>query len=486
MASSQVSKTVFAGFDFTKVELDTTALENMFGAQEAKKADAPVKETKPAKEALFSAVEPRRLQNVGIFLQTFKVSHSEIKDAILMLDEGVLTVEAAQKLSDNLPLPEEIANIKAYLDGGGSPEKMENVDRFFLELSSIPQVGARLTCLLFKLNFPLKMAELKPALLRVKKANTELMTKNVNFHKLLEIVLAVGNFLNFKPARDPAMGIQLSSLAKLADTKSTDNHDTLLEYVVDFIETKYPEVAEWGNELADLKYATKVVWAQVLDDVAGIKKGLASAQALAETVEKSDSKWDVFYRVMPGALTDATKSFGELEVLAGKVEEEYKKVVIQYGSPPDTAPEEFYGLIVNFAALFDKTRKDLKLKKAKQEKEKEKEDKKKELEERKEKLARAKAEKEEKKAALKAAHDAHEGEKAPAAAGAGRRTLKRDTTEAGKTVEIKAPAPTEEEEDDELGSTISSARSNQALERRRLRRQDTLREKRKQLEAINQ
>jgi len=312
----------------------------------------------------------------------------------------------------------------------------------------------------------------------------------------LEIILAIGNFLNFKPARDPALGIQLSSLAKLADTKSTDNHDTLLEYIVDFIETKYPEVAEWGNELADLKYATKVVWAQVLDDVASIKKGLASAQAMAETVEKSDSKWDVFYRVMPGSLSDASKQFSELEVLAGKVEEEFKKIVVQYGSPLDTPPEEFYGLIVNFAGLFDKTRKDLKLKKAKEEKEKEKQEKLRELEERKERLAKAKAEKEDKKAALKAAHDEKETDKpaaGSAASGAGRRTLRRDTTESGKTSEVKpsgaapnSPAPAEEDEDDDLESTISSARSNKALERRRLRRQDTLREKRKQLESINQ
>jgi hypothetical protein len=500
MASSQVSKTVFSGFDFTKVDLDTSALESRFGAAEAKKTEAVVKDTKPAKESLFSSVDPRRLQNVGIFLQTFKSSHSEIKDAILMLDEGVLTVEAAQKLADNLPTAEEITNIKAYLDGGGSPEKMENVDRFFLELSTIPQVTARLTCLLFKLNFPLKMAELKPALLRVKKANTELSTKKENFHKLLEIVLAIGNFLNYKPGRDQAMGIQLSSLAKLADTKSTDNHDTLLEYVVDFIEEKYPQVAEWGNELGDLKYATKVVWAQVLDDIASIKKGLASAEAMAETVEKSDSKWDVFYRVMPGALAEASKTFGEVEVLCAKVEEEYKKIVVQYGSPPDTAPEEFYGLIVNFAAMFDKARKDLKLKKAKIEKEKEKEDKKRELEERKEKLAKAKAEKEDKKTALKAAHAEKDAAAAATsssstaapAAGAGRRTLKRDTTaKDGSTAEIKhvsIPEPAADDdagdETDDIENTLSSARSNKALERRRLRRQDTLREKRKQLESI--
>lgn len=478
--SGSVHKTIFAGFEWTKVDIDTTELEAKFGTEE-KVAKTVVKETKPAKEALFSCTssDPRRQQNVGIFLQTFRMTTAEVKDAILMLDENALDLEVAKKVADNLPKEEEIQAIEAFLAAGGTPEKMEAIDRFFLEMSSIPQLPQRMECFIMKLGFPTRLADLKPAILRVKKANSEIAAKSANFHKLLEIVLAIGNFVNFKQSRDSSMGIQLSTLSKLHETVTTDSKDNLLEYIVDWIDQKHPTVGEWVNDLADLKYATKIVWTQVANDMMDLKRDLASAQKTAEKVERSDSKWDVFYRVIPSALEDAQKQFAEVESLYERVMEEYKKTATLYGAA-DAAPEEFYGTIVTFAAKFEQTAKDLKLKKAKLEKEREKEEKKRELEERKERLAAAKAEKEDKKAALQAAHDAKEDKPA---AGAGRRTLKRDTTEKQPAASA-ASAPQPEEEEEDLESTLS-ARSNKALERRRLRRQDTLREKRKQLESIN-
>lgn len=483
--SAAVQKTVFAGFEWTKVEIDTTDLEVRFGTEE-KKNTVEKKEAKPVKEQLFSCTssDPRRQQNVGIFLQTFRMTTAELKDAILMLDENALELEIAKKVFDNLPTEEEIKAIEAFLAGGGTTDKIEKIDKFFLEMWSIPQVHQRLECFILKLGFPARLADLKPAVLRVKKANTEMSTKAANFHKMLEIVLAIGNFVNFKQSRDASMGIQLSTLSRLHETVTTDSKDTLLEYIVDFIENKHPAVASWVNDLADLKYATKIVWSQVQNDVMDLKRDLASATKTAEKVERSDSKWDVFYRVMPSALEDMQKQFSEVESLHERVSQEYKKTAQLYGST-EAAPEEFYGAIVTFSGKYEQTSKDIKLKKAKADKEREKEEKKKELEERKERLAAAKAEKEERKAALQQAEKASAEASTP---GAGRRTLKRDTTE--RTTLTLPTVNTDsseqhEEEDDEFEATLS-ARSTKALERKRLRRQDTLREKRKQVAANEQ
>lgn len=480
--SAAVQKTVFAGFEWTKVDIDTADLEALFGTEEKQKT-VEKKEAKPAREQLFSCTssDPRRQQNVGIFLQTFRMTTAELKDAILMLDENALELEIAKKVFDNLPKEEEINAIQAFLAGGGTIEKMENIDKFFLEMNSIPQVHQRLESFILKLGFPARLADLKPAILRVKKANNEMSTKATNFHKLLEIVLAIGNFVNFKQSRDASMGIQLSTLSRLHETVATSK-DNLLEYIVDWIENKHSEVGQWVTDLADLKYATKIVWSQVQNDLMDLKRDLTSAAKTAEKVERSDSKWDVFYRVMPSALEDMQKQFSEVESLHERVSAEYKKTAQLYGST-EAAPEEFYGSIVTFAGKYEQTSKDLKLKKAKAEKEREKEEKKKELEERKERLAAAKAEKEEKKAAMQAAA----ADKTVGTPGAGRRGLKRDTTEKPNLTlptHSTDSAEQHDEEDDDIEATLS-ARSTKALERRRLRRQDTLREKRKQIEEIN-
>lgn len=56
--------------------------------------------------------------------------------------------------------------------------------------------------------------------------------------KLLEIVLALGNYMN-KGARGNAFGFRLSSLNRLADTKSSSvRGTTLLHYIVDLTDRK--------------------------------------------------------------------------------------------------------------------------------------------------------------------------------------------------------------------------------------------------------
>lgn len=56
--------------------------------------------------------------------------------------------------------------------------------------------------------------------------------------KLLEIVLAIGNYMN-EGARGNAWGFRMSTLNRLADTKSNSIHGiTLLHYIVDVIDRK--------------------------------------------------------------------------------------------------------------------------------------------------------------------------------------------------------------------------------------------------------
>lgn len=55
---------------------------------------------------------------------------------------------------------------------------------------------------------------------------------------MLEIILALGNFMN-RGQRGNAVGFRISSLANLVDTKSsTSKHVTLLHYLVDLVEKK--------------------------------------------------------------------------------------------------------------------------------------------------------------------------------------------------------------------------------------------------------
>ena len=73
--------------------------------------------------------------------------------------------------------------------------------------------------------------------LAVHEASTQLM-KSKRLQKLLQIVLALGNYMN-RGQRGNAKGFTVNSLNNMVDTKSSINKQiTLLHYLVDTVEKK--------------------------------------------------------------------------------------------------------------------------------------------------------------------------------------------------------------------------------------------------------
>src|SRR4051812_24961573 len=118
----------------------------------------------------------------------------------------------------------------------------------------------------------------------------------------------MGNFLNSGTSRGGIAAFSLDSLTKLTDVKS-NGQTNMLEYLIDFIDEKYPTVADWLTDFADVRHATKVSWPTIKGDMETVKKGLADSTSKAAKVEKGDEKWDVFYKTMPAALKEAAEQF---------------------------------------------------------------------------------------------------------------------------------------------------------------------------------
>jgi len=251
-------------------------------------------------------------------------------------------------------------------------------------------------------------------------------------------------------------------LTKLDSLKGVDKQTSLLSYIVKFIEAKYAETAaKWSNDLSPIEYATKIDFEGVLTDLGELKRGLASAEQKVPTVQKADERWDVFYKLMPQAIDNLKGDMNELDELSNKVQEEFKALVTAFGEDPTkTKPEEFFGIIKQFLDSWEKEKKEIKLKELTSEKEK----KKAELEAK--KAAKLK-ELEEKRKAKEARENKTEAPAADAKAGA-----------AAKKDEPAKPA--EPDPSNTLDAALGSMKSGRAFERRRLRRQDTLRQKREQ------
>jgi len=482
MPNQKIGKTIFKDMKADALDIDTKLLESLFAAADPEEKKGEPKEA-PKEQAVSKIDDPKRLQNVGIFLKTFKIPVDKLEEAILTIDEDVLTLEVVTKLIDNLPEPEEIQAISAWLNE--NPEtniltKMSPVDQFFMGLSKIPSLKFRLECLLYKFQFPKKLEEVKPALLRIKQATNTMMTSSENFFKLLEIVLAFGNFLNSGTAKGNAIGFSLRSLEKLQDPKSKEK-GSLLSVIIDYIEDKKPAISEWTKDLAPVKYAIKVTYESIQDDIKELQSGLRLIDKVGD-VPKADSKFDVFYKQMPMDLENCKKEFEELDSFHVKVMKEFTELVEKYGEDPARSkPEEFFIVINNFLTLYENQVKEIKLKRIQDEKEK----KKKELEQKKEQKKKELEELRKKRAANEknvapTTSRATDATTATAGTTAAAPASSRVAGGAGARMRKEEPKPVEPEEKEDVidvDSALNTGNSGRAFAKRRLRRQETLRQK---------
>lgn len=66
---------------------------------------------------------------------------------------------------------------------------------------------------------------------------------------MLEIILLFGNYLNSGSRNAQAFGFEMSFLTKLTGTKDVNNKQTLLHFIAEVIEKKYPHLLNFYDEM---------------------------------------------------------------------------------------------------------------------------------------------------------------------------------------------------------------------------------------------
>ena len=109
-----------------------------------------------------------------------------------------------------------------------------NLSSFFLH--RISHYEQRLNTLFYKKKFAQSISEMEPKIVAVLGGSKE-VARSKKLKKLLEIILALGNYMN-RGQRGNAVGFRISSLNRLSDTKSSTKNTTLLHYLVHTLELK--------------------------------------------------------------------------------------------------------------------------------------------------------------------------------------------------------------------------------------------------------
>lgn len=142
----------------------------------------------------------------------------------------------------------------------------------------MPHYEQRLRSLHYKKKFAASIAELTPRMRAVLEASRQ-VARSRRLRKLLELVLALGNYVNRGNARGNACGFRLASLNRLVDTKSScSKGTTLLHYLVQILEARFREVLEIEEDMPHVRTAARVSMADLQKEVANLKNGLQDVQ----------------------------------------------------------------------------------------------------------------------------------------------------------------------------------------------------------------
>uniref|UniRef100_A0A8C1XML2 Dishevelled associated activator of morphogenesis 1b n=1 Tax=Cyprinus carpio TaxID=7962 RepID=A0A8C1XML2_CYPCA len=351
--------TVWADIDDSKVFkiLDLVDIEKTFSAyqrqQRRKKKKLGWIHSKKVKE--LSVIDGRRAQNCNILLSRLKLSNEEIKRAILTMDEQEdLPKDMLEQMMKFVP---EKCDVDLLEEHKHELDRMAKADRFLYEMSRINHYQQRLQSLYFKKKFAERISEIKPKVEALTKASKEVLHSR-NLKQLLEVVLAFGNYMN-KGQRGNAYGFKISSLNKIADTKSSiDKNITLLHYLITILEKKYSKVMLFSEELQSVPEAAKVNMTELEKEINHLRSGLRSVESELEFQKKSPQQYgDKFVSVVSQFITVASFSFSDVEDSLCEAKELFLKAVKHFGEDADKMqPDEFFGIFDQFLQSFAEAR----------------------------------------------------------------------------------------------------------------------------------
>uniref|UniRef100_A0A671QZ03 Formin-like protein 2 n=1 Tax=Sinocyclocheilus anshuiensis TaxID=1608454 RepID=A0A671QZ03_9TELE len=274
---NQINGTVFNEIDDERIleDLNVDEFEEMFKT----KAQGPAIDVTSSKQKTsqkgpnkISLLDSNRAKNLAITLRKVGKTSEEICRAIQMLDLRTLPVDFVECLMRFIPTEAELKVFRQYEKERKPLENLTNEDRFMIQFSKIERLMQKMTIMAFVANFTESIQMLTPQLHAVIAASVSIKSSQ-KLKKILEIILALGNYMN-SSKRGAVYGFKLQSLDLLLDTKSTDRKVTLLHYIANVVKEKYQQVSLFYNELNYVEKAAAVSLENVLLDVKELQRGM--------------------------------------------------------------------------------------------------------------------------------------------------------------------------------------------------------------------
>uniref|UniRef100_A0A287CS54 Formin like 2 n=1 Tax=Ictidomys tridecemlineatus TaxID=43179 RepID=A0A287CS54_ICTTR len=345
---NQINGTVFNEIDDERIleDLNVDEFEEIFKT----KAQGPAIDLSSSKQKItqkgsnkVTLLEANRAKNLAITLRKAGKNADEICKAIHVFDLKTLPVDFVECLMRFLPTENEVKVLRLYERERKPLENLSDEDRFMMQFSKIERLLQKMTIMAFIGNFAESIQMLTPQLHAIIAASVSIKSSQ-KLKKILEIILALGNYMN-SSKRGAVYGFKLQSLDLLLDTKSTDRKQTLLHYISNVVKEKYHQVSLFYNELHYVEKAAAVSLENVLLDVKELQRGMDLTKReytmhdhntlLKEFIFHNEAKLKKLQddaKIAQDAFDDVVKYFGE--------------------NPKTTPPSVFFPVFVRFVKAY--------------------------------------------------------------------------------------------------------------------------------------
>ncbi|CAH2328641.1 inverted formin-2 isoform X1 [Pelobates cultripes] len=328
------------------VEPNYSSIEQLFCLPQTKtKEEAPVK--KVPKEITF--LDSKKSLNLNIFLKQFRSTNEEVVALIEKGDRSKFDIEVLKQFLKLLPEKHEVENLKSYQE---DPSKLSNADQFYLRLLGIPGYQLRLESMLSCEETSLMLDTLRPKAQIVSKACEDIL----NSHRLpvfCQLVLKVGNFLNYGSHTGNANGFKISTLLKLTETKANQTRITLLHHILEEIEGNHTDLLQLPNDLENVSSAASINLENIYSETSSNLKKLKDLQKKI-SVSDSDIK-EQYEKPVEDCINGLNELDKELEEIS-----ETKKKLAEYLCEDHTklSLEDTFRTMKTFRDLFLKAKKE--------------------------------------------------------------------------------------------------------------------------------
>lgn len=323
-----------------------------FGSKKlAKKEEEELEEKKSIKKRIkeLKVLDPKIAQNLSIFLGSFRIPYQEIKRMVLEVDEEKLTEPMIQNLVKHLPEQEQLNALVRFKNEYPS---LSEPEQFGVVMSGVKRLRPRLNAILFKLQFEEQVNNIRPDIMAVNAACEEIR-KSKSFSKLLELVLLMGNYMNSGSRNAQSYGFDLSSLCKLKDTKSSDQKKTLLHFLAEISEERFPDVLKFVDDWQHVDKASRVSAENLEKNLKQMERQLLQLEKDLETFPPTEDMHDKFVTKLSSFSKQAREQYQKLVIMHNNMSTFYQNLVEFYViDSKKTSAEELFTDMSNFRSVF--------------------------------------------------------------------------------------------------------------------------------------